>query len=103
MFSTRFCLFKIQCVYSVHASMCHLGKTEKCLVLCCQISSNTHGRALVIFIFLAASVNGPGNCLVMDIVSMYNQFQELLHLTLEGKGQTDLGDDWAMLIALQGL
>lgn len=51
------------------------------------------------FYFLVASVSGPRNYLVMDIGDMYNKFQELLHLTLEEKGQIDLWGDRAMLIS----
>ena len=66
--------------------MRRLWKTEEYLTLCCQ-------RGSLIFIFLVASVSGPGNYLVMDTGSVYNKSQELLHFTLEEKGQTDLWGD----------
>lgn len=96
MFSTSlWCPLKMKRVYSVHASTCHLGKSEESLILCCQIGSNPRGKALFYFYILVASVSGPGNYLVMDIRidSLYNKFQDLLYLTLEEKGQIDLWGD----------
>lgn len=65
----------LRCVYCVHTSMDHLGKTTECPILSCQIVSHVHGRAydyFFIFIFLAASVSGPRNYLEMDRGIMYD-------------------------------
>lgn len=52
MLSTSFwCPRKIQYVYSICASMYHLGKTEESLTLYCQIGSYPCGRPLFYLYF----------------------------------------------------